>query len=442
MTKINPQQQREFAVEVVRQLRDHGFQAYWAGGCVRDSLLNRVPKDYDVATSAHPEQIRAVFRHRKTLAIGAAFGVMTVLGPRSAGQIEVATFRQDISYSDGRHPDRIAFSSPEEDARRRDFTMNGMFYDPLAEQVIDFVNGQADLSQGLIRAIGNAQARFTEDKLRMLRAVRFAAKFNFRLEPSTFAAMCEMASQITVVSAERIADEMRTILVHASRVRAIRLLQAAGLLAAILPQVEQVAQRENWPRDLSGELEPTWQPSKSHSAGTLSLLRAVEEPSFPLALAILLHSSPGNDLAETVGRSWKLSRAEIERLAWLLEHHNSFARARAPALVAIAAAADRRGRERFAQASRCARRAGFDRSPRSRVLPLATGAARRGIESRAVGDRRRFARAGYCRGTHFFAPVEIRAGSAIGRRCGRPRRRTGMDSAAVAGEERLNTSTA
>src|SRR5262249_1299501 len=173
MSKLDPQKQREFAVEVVRQLRDHGFQAYWAGGCVRDHLLERTPKDYDVATSAHPEEIRSVFSHRKTLSIGAAFGVMTVLGPRAAGQIEVGTFRQDVSYSDGRHPDKIAFSSPEEDAQRRDFTINGMFYDPLVEQVIDYVGGEADLKLGVIRAIGNAHERFTEDKLRMLRAVRF-----------------------------------------------------------------------------------------------------------------------------------------------------------------------------------------------------------------------------------------------------------------------------
>jgi poly(A) polymerase len=327
MPTLDPQKQREFAVEVVRQLRDHGFQAYWAGGCVRDHLLGRAAKDYDVATSAHPEEITAVFRHRKTLAIGAAFGVMTVLGPRGAGQIEVATFRQDVSYSDGRHPDRIAFSSPEEDAQRRDFTINGIFYDPLAEQVIDFVNGQTDLQQGLIRAIGNAQARFTEDKLRMLRAVRFAAKFNFRLEQSTFDAMCEMASQITVVSAERIADEMRAILVHPSRVRAMRILHAAGLLTVILPQAAEVAKRENWPSDLAIELNSEPEAS-SNLPLTLNLLQAVDEPSFSLALAILLHALPADGIAGAVARAWKISRQEAEQLTWLLEHQKSLAHAR------------------------------------------------------------------------------------------------------------------
>jgi len=329
MREPEPQKQREFAVEVVRQLRERGFEAYWAGGCVRDHLLGRTPKDYDVATSAHPEEIRSVFRHRKTLAIGAAFGVMTVVGPRAAGQIEVTTFRQDVSYSDGRHPDRIAFSSPEEDARRRDFTINGMFYDPLTEQVIDFVNGQTDLRQGIVRAIGNPHERFNEDKLRMLRAVRFAATFNFHLEESTLAAMCQMASQVTVVSAERIADEMRLMLIHRARARAAGLLYVTGLLAAILPQAAAVAEREQWSRDLKTASEVVVPPPVPDSSSTtLNLLHAVQAPSFALALAILLDAASGDDLAETVGRSWKLSRNEIDRLAWLLKHQNALAHAR------------------------------------------------------------------------------------------------------------------
>jgi poly(A) polymerase len=328
MHKLDPQKQREFAVEVVRQLRERGFQAYWAGGCVRDHLLQRTPKDYDVATSAHPEEIRSVFSHRKTLSIGAAFGVMTVLGPRPAGQIEVATFRQDVSYSDGRHPDRINFSSSEEDAQRRDFTINGMFYDPLAEQVIDYVGGEADLRQGLIRAIGNAHERFTEDKLRMLRAVRFAAAFNFRLEQATLAAMCEMASQITVVSAERIADEMRMMLVHEARVRAVQLLYVTGLLNAILPEVAAAAKSESWSDTPSENIETSVRDNASLLPRTLALLQWVDQPSFPLSLAVLLHSAPGNEVAETVGCRWKLARAETERLAWLLSHWQSLANAR------------------------------------------------------------------------------------------------------------------
>ena len=174
-----PDEQRRFALDVVRRLRGAGFEAYWAGGCVRDQLLGRTPKDYDVATNAMPEQVRQLFGRRRTLAIGAAFGVIAVIGPKPAGTVEVTTFRRDAAYSDGRHPDSVAFSSPEEDASRRDFTINGLFYDPVEDRVIDYVGGQADLAAGRIRAIGNARDRFAEDKLRMLRAVRFAATFAF-----------------------------------------------------------------------------------------------------------------------------------------------------------------------------------------------------------------------------------------------------------------------
>src|SRR5215831_9296529 len=161
--------EREFAVRVVRRLREAGHQALWAGGCVRDELLGLVPKDYDVATDATPEQVRRLFR--RTVAVGAAFGVVQVLGPRPLA-VEVATFRSDVSYSDGRRPDRVVFSSPREDAERRDFTINGMFFDPIDDKLIDYVGGQADLHARVLRAIGDPVARFAEDKLRMLRAVR------------------------------------------------------------------------------------------------------------------------------------------------------------------------------------------------------------------------------------------------------------------------------
>jgi tRNA nucleotidyltransferase/poly(A) polymerase len=326
--QLIPARQREFAVEVVRQLREHHFEAYWAGGCVRDHLLSRIPYDYDVATSAHPEEIRSVFHHRKTLAIGAAFGVMTVVGPRGAGQVEVTTFRQDVSYSDGRHPDRISFSSPEEDAKRRDFTINGMFYDPLAERIIDFVGGEADLRQGLVRAIGQPRERFTEDKLRMLRAIRFASIFGFRLEQHTAAAICEMAPQVTVVSAERIADELRIMLVHSSRARAVQLMHAMGLLAAILPEVDSVAGPASVDSDADVDPRQAGQNS-SPWPQALAMLHWLGQPSFSLALAALLHSVTVNDLAEVVGRRWRLARKEIELLAWLLEHQRDLAGASA-----------------------------------------------------------------------------------------------------------------
>src|ERR687885_1880927 len=166
--------EREFAIDVVRRLRGAGHEALWAGGCVRDELLGLAPKDYDVATDARPEQVRRLFR--RTVAVGASFGVVEVLGPRTrAGplKVQVATFRSDVSYSDGRHPDAVVFSSAREDALRRDFTINGMFFDPLAGRLLDYVGGQEDLRARVLRAIGDPRARFAEDRLRMLRAVRF-----------------------------------------------------------------------------------------------------------------------------------------------------------------------------------------------------------------------------------------------------------------------------
>src|SRR3989440_9575948 len=166
--------EREFAVDVVRRLREAGYEALWAGGCVRDELLGLIPGDYDVATSARPEEVSRLFR--RTVAVGVSFGVVQVLGPRrDAGplSVEVATFRSDAGYSDGRHPDAVVFSSAREDALRRDFTINGMFFDPLENKLIDYVGGQEDLRQKILRAIGDPAARFAEDKLRLLRAARF-----------------------------------------------------------------------------------------------------------------------------------------------------------------------------------------------------------------------------------------------------------------------------
>src|SRR5947208_8755772 len=193
--------EREFAIDVVRRLRDAGFQALWAGGCVRDELLGLVPKDYDVATSARPEQVCKLFRRPVT--VGASFGVVEVLGPRtSAGplRVQVATFRADVSYSDGRHPDAVVFSDAREDALRRDFTINGMFFDPVADQLLDYVGGREDLQARVLRAIGEPAQRFEEDKLRLLRAVRMATRSDLAIDPATAAAVRVMAGQIGVVS--------------------------------------------------------------------------------------------------------------------------------------------------------------------------------------------------------------------------------------------------
>jgi tRNA nucleotidyltransferase/poly(A) polymerase len=285
--------------------------AYWAGGCVRDRLLGRAPKDYDVATDAAPPQIREVFGHRRTLAIGAAFGVITVLGPKRSGQIEVATFRRDAPYSDGRHPDSVTFSTPREDAARRDFTLNGLFYDPIQEQVIDFVGGQDDLAQRVIRAIGNPRDRFGEDKLRMLRAVRFTATFGFTLDADTLTAVREMAAEITQVSPERIGMEMRQMLVAPGRGTAVRLLVQTGLAEAVLP-----------------EIVPADEPGARRFEHTLAVLDRIEEPGFPLAMAALVYPVVDPEGAWRACRRWRLSNHETDRVCWLVEHHASLNNAR------------------------------------------------------------------------------------------------------------------
>jgi tRNA nucleotidyltransferase/poly(A) polymerase len=340
----DPAEQRRFAGDVVRQLRAQGFQALWAGGCVRDKLLGRTPKDYDVVTDAQPEQIRHVFGTRRTLAIGAAFGVITVLGSKAAGQVEVTTFRRDAEYRDGRHPEGVVFSSPQEDAARRDFTINGMFFDPLAEQLIDYVGGAEDLGRRIVRAIGNPRARFAEDKLRMLRAVRFTALFDFELDEATLAAIVDMSDEVTVVSAERITAEMQLMLVSPRRARALQLLHRSRLLAAILPEIAALADEAASEGDsssgavtsgavtsgavtsgavtsgavTSGAVANTWRQ-------TLAILEALdadhgEGPAFALALAAVLHGIGDPRFAVILGRRWKLARKDFERVEWLLEN--------------------------------------------------------------------------------------------------------------------------
>ena len=330
----DPTRQRAFALEIVQKLRAAGFEALWAGGCVRDQLLGLAPKDYDVATSATPDQIRDVFGRRRTLPIGAAFGVVTVLGPRAAGQIEVATFRTDAAYSDGRHPDSVTFTDAEHDAQRRDFTINGLFFDPVADEVVDYVGGQDDLKRRTLRAIGDPRLRLREDKLRMLRAVRFAATFDFEIEPETFRAIQEMAADITSVSAERIGMEIRRMLVDTNRADALRLLRETDLLAHVLPEV--------------AGLSPT------AFDDTLRVLSALHEPSLPLALAAMLinvrqtestgyevpstrsdqaaaapinqpHAPGRQSAAHAVGRRLRYTNKETDRAAWLLGNHAAIA---------------------------------------------------------------------------------------------------------------------
>ena len=333
--------EREFALAVVRRLHEAGFQALWAGGCVRDERLGLVPKDYDVATDARPEDVKKLFRRHVT--VGESFGVVMVLGPRHAGdtlQVEVATFRTDVGYSDGRRPDEVVFSSPKEDALRRDFTVNGMFFDPLKNELIDYVGGEADLGARILRAIGDPAVRFREDKLRMLRAVRIATRFELSIEADTAAAIRAMANQITVVSVERIAKELREILVHPRRVHGLNLMLDLGLMPVILPEVVPM---KGLPHGLpSAPIGDLW----GHVCDVLD--RLGPEPSFPLAMATLLHDvgkprtvgrTPdhytfhghehvGARLADELCQRLKLSNAERERVTWLVEKHQYLADAR------------------------------------------------------------------------------------------------------------------
>src|SRR5947209_32514 len=285
--------EREFATAVVRRLQEAGHQALWAGGCVRDELLGLVPKDYDVATDARPEEVRA--RFRRTVAVGMSFGVVEVLGPRQDGRplkVQVATFRTDGHYTDGRRPDEVVFSSAREDALRRDFTINGMFFDPLANKLIDYVGGQEDLRAKVLRAIGDPATRISEDKLRMLRAVRIAARFELTIDPATDTAIRGMAEQIAVVSPERIADELRKLLVDPHRARGVNLLHETELLTPIVPELVPM---KGLPQGLPGAPEgDLW----DHVLRVLDLLPP--QPSFPLAFAALLH-----DIGKprTVGRT-------------------------------------------------------------------------------------------------------------------------------------------
>jgi poly(A) polymerase len=301
-------EQRAFALVVVKRLREAGYESLWAGGCVRDELLKRRPKDYDVATNARPEQVQIVFGPKRTHAIGAAFGVIAVIGTRRQGMVEVTTFRHDERYSDGRRPDSLTFGTAENDAQRRDFTINGLFFDPIAERVIDYVGGIADLNAGVLRAIGDARARFNEDKLRMLRAVRMASTFGFVIDPATEAAMRAMAAEVTVISAERIAQELRMMLVLERRRRALELLRTSGLLDAVLAEIAAID-------------EASWELA-------LAVVDALPHVSFPLVMASLfaerndLEAGALHELVNRACRRLKLSNEERHRIEWLVRHRD------------------------------------------------------------------------------------------------------------------------
>ena len=274
---------RAFAEEICRTLRGSGHQAYLVGGCVRDILLKREPADYDVATDATPERVQELFP--RSLAVGAKFGVIVVLDESSEAhplQVEVATFRSDVGYTDGRHPDKVVYStSPEEDAKRRDFTINGLFLDPLSGEILDFVGGRKDLDAGIIRAIGKPVERFAEDKLRMIRAVRFAARFRYAIESTTFTAIVKAAPQIHEVSAERLRDELTKILTEGAARRGFELLDETRLLEQLLPEVARMK---------GVEQPPQFHPEGDVWTHTLMMIGGLPKGSSPtLAWGVLLH---------------------------------------------------------------------------------------------------------------------------------------------------------
>ena len=318
---------------IVRKLRAAGHVAYYAGGSVRDLLRGQVPKDIDVATDARPEEVQKMFS--RTYAVGAHFGVIVVL--EEGFQFEVATFRSDGVYLDGRRPSEVHFATAEEDAARRDFTINGMFFDPEANEVIDFVGGRADLEARLIRAIGDPAQRFAEDRLRILRAVRFATVLGFEIEPATWDAVVADAASINEISAERIREELVRIFMSPQRVRGWDLLDASGLMRAILPEIEAMKGCDQPP-----QFHPEGDVFK-HTRIMLELLP--EEASLPLVFSVLFHDigKPttssvdesgrirfnghdriGAEMTEAVMQRLRFSRAEIDATVEAVRQHMVF----------------------------------------------------------------------------------------------------------------------
>lgn len=283
---------RQAAVQIVKTLVQAGHQAVFAGGCVRDMLLGVEPKDYDIATSARPEEVQRHFS--KSYAVGAHFGVIVVRVEDFS--FEVATFRRDGKYSDARRPDSVEFTDAEEDAKRRDFTVNGLFFDPLRDEVLDFVGGREDLQKQILRAIGDPVARFGEDHLRLLRAVRFATTLGFKIEEHTWRAVGKLSAQIKTVSAERIRMELEKIFLHANRVRGFDLLMESGLMKAVLPEILVLQGCEQPP-----QFHPEGDVFK-HTRIMLGLLPP--DASLPLVLAVLFHdiAKPATFMVDETGR--------------------------------------------------------------------------------------------------------------------------------------------
>jgi len=330
---MKPSPMERAARKIAGRLREEGHIAYFAGGCVRDMVRAFAPKDFDIATDARPEVVQNLFSH--TYAVGAHFGVIIVL--EDGFQFEVATFRSDDAYIDGRHPSAVHFSSPEEDARRRDFTINGMFFDPAAEKLIDFVGGRADIDAKLVRAIGDPAQRFAEDRLRMLRAARFASVLDYQIDVHTWDALVANAASINEISAERIREELVRIFLSPNRVRGWDLLEASGLMRAMLPEIEV--------------MKGCKQPEQFHPEGDvfehtrLMLQFLPEKVSVPLVFSVLFHdvAKPrtatvdetgrirfsghdrlGAEMTEEIMRRLRFSGAEIEATVEMVRQHMVF----------------------------------------------------------------------------------------------------------------------
>jgi poly(A) polymerase len=346
---------REFANSIVRTLRERGHQAYLVGGCVRDLLLGREPADYDVATDAKPEEVMNIFP--ETYAVGAQFGVVLVpaqedelqstnientteefaLAQHHKSCVEVATFRCDVGYSDGRHPDEVRFSkNPREDVQRRDFTINGLLLDPIENKVLDYVGGEDDLKSKIIRAIGDPAVRFAEDKLRMLRAVRFASRFEYKIEPATLESIQQLAPQINQVSRERVRDELTRMLTEGHARQAFELLDGTGLLRHVLPEIAAMK---------GVEQPPEFHPEGDVFVHTMLMLQKLPHPC-PAALAwgVLLHdvgkpatfrrapdrirfdehARVGTKMAEAICRRVRFSNDETKQIVALVENHMRF----------------------------------------------------------------------------------------------------------------------
>tara|TARA_B100000315_G_scaffold28481_1_gene24266 strand:+ start:2186 stop:3487 length:1302 start_codon:yes stop_codon:yes gene_type:complete len=318
------------AQKIVKTLSDAGLKAYWAGGCVRDMIMGIEPLDYDIATDARPDQVMKLFK--RTIPVGASFGVVKVL--YDDFEFEVATFRSDGEYIDGRRPEEVHFSGEKEDAFRRDFTINGIFYDPAQEKIIDYVNGQADIKYKIIRTINDPKDRFSEDRLRLIRAVRFAARFQYEIEPNTYNTIKELAETILQISAERIRDELCKMLTGLHPAESIQLLDEVGILKVILPEVTA--------------MKGVKQPEEFHPEGdvwehTILMLKKMSDPTSELAMAVLLHDvgkpstfsiedrirfnnhcEVGMRMTEEIGERLRFSKKQVEHISELVLHHLRF----------------------------------------------------------------------------------------------------------------------